>query len=56
MLSSFAMAQNLSAIKEVSCTGEKKAAQEVLNANKVLFVVSITSNCISSYWSVSCTA
>ncbi|MEI6310765.1 MAG: T9SS type A sorting domain-containing protein [Bacteroidota bacterium] len=47
MLTSFAMTQNLSIRKEVSCTGEKRAAQEVLSSNKVLFVVSITSNCIN---------
>lgn len=40
-------AQNLSSRREANCNGEKHSVQEVLNANKVLFVVSITSNCIN---------
>ena len=40
-------AQNYSGRREMNCNGEKKSVQEVLNSNKVLFVVSITSNCIN---------
>lgn len=43
----FLSAQNLSGRREANCNGEKKSVQEVLNSNKVLFVVSITSNCIN---------
>lgn len=44
---SFLQAQNLNNRKEQNCDGEKHTVQEVLNSKKVLFVVSITSNCIN---------
>jgi hypothetical protein len=45
ILSISSFAQNLSSRKEANCNGEKKSVQDILNSNKVLFVVSITSNC-----------
>jgi len=45
LLTTTLYSQELKTRKEIGCNGLAKSAQEILAANKVLFVVSTTSNC-----------
>jgi hypothetical protein len=45
LFSAALFSQNLLGRKEIGCNGQTKTVTEILSANKVLFVVSTTSNC-----------